>query len=101
MSHALTPIGHVFSTEERVVSSVEELVGAVGDSAVKTITVANDLSEVPAIRLAVGVTLRGVKNLQPKLRFAPDTDGVCFSTNNVVADRRSAGLGRSLCNLQR
>ena len=86
MSRALTPIGHVFSTEERVVSSVEELVGAVGDSAVKTITVANDLSEVPAIRLAVGVALRGVKNLQPKLRFVPDTDGVCFSTNNVVAD---------------
>jgi hypothetical protein len=86
MSRALTPIGHVFSTEERGVSSVEELLDAVRDSAVKTITVANDLSEVPAIRLAAGVALRGVKNLQPKLRFVPDTDGVCFSTNNVVAD---------------
>ena len=66
MSRALNRLGYVFSAEERVIGSVEELVDAVGDSAVKTITVANDLSEVPAIRLAVGGALRGLKNLDRK-----------------------------------
>jgi hypothetical protein len=86
MSRGFAPISSIFWGEEMVVSSAEELVEAAANPAVKTITVTIGLSEVPGIRLAPGVALRGLRKLRPALRFAPGVDGVRLSTNNAVAD---------------
>jgi hypothetical protein len=100
MSQGFAPLRYVSSGEEVVVRSVQELVDATDDPAVKTITVAIDLSEVPSIRLAPGVALRSGKNRRPALRFAPGADGVCLSTNNVIAglDLFVSNDRRAICN---
>jgi hypothetical protein len=86
MSQGFAPLRYVSSSEEVVVSSIQELVEATGDPAAKTITVANDMAEVPSIRLAPGAALHGERNLRPALHFVPGVDGICLSTNNVIAD---------------
>lgn len=73
---------------ERIVRTREEFLDATVDPTVTVITIANDLSELPKLRLAPGVQLRGAANLQPALRFVPGVDGISVSTDNLVA-----GLG--------
>jgi hypothetical protein len=86
MSQAIATVSSVASREVEVVNSVQELVDATANPAVKTIAVATDLSEVPDIRLAPGVGLCGQTNIRTALRFAEGIDGICLSSNNVVAD---------------
>jgi hypothetical protein len=86
MSQAVASISSVASGKVDVVNSVQELVDATGNPAVKTIAVATDLSEIPGIRLAPGVGLRSQTNFRAALRFAEGTDGICLSSDNVVAD---------------
>jgi len=69
--------------EERIVNSVQELIKATSDPAVETITIAENLSSVPEIRLSPGTTLRGRRDRIPVLRFAPG-NGVCLTTNNLL-----------------
>lgn len=71
---------------KRTVRTREELLEATSDSTVAVIAVANDLSELPGIRLAPGVHLRGAATLKPVLRFVPGIDGICVSSDNLVAD---------------
>jgi hypothetical protein len=86
----MTRTPHVLSSissgKKQVVASLADLVAAAGDSDVQTIVVAADLRDVPAIRLAPGATLLGSASERLSLRFVPDTDGVCLSTNNTIAN---------------
>jgi hypothetical protein len=69
--------------QEYVVNSVQELIKVASDSAVGTITIAQDLENVPEIRLSPRMTLRGHQNRKPVLRFL-DGNGVCLSSDNAV-----------------
>jgi len=69
--------------QEYVVNSVQELIKATSDRAVQTITIAQDLNDVPEIRLSPGMTLRGHRDRKPVLRFSGG-DGVCLSSDNAV-----------------
>lgn len=71
---------------ERTVGTREELLDATSDSTVAVITIANDLSELPAVRLTPGVQLRGAANLKPVLRFVPGINGICVTSDNLIAD---------------
>jgi hypothetical protein len=70
-------------SEGHVVSSVQDLIKATSDSAIQTITIAQDLSNVPEIRLSPGTTLRGHRDRTPVLRFA-EGNGVCLTSDNLV-----------------
>jgi hypothetical protein len=74
------------SGTEQVVNSVEELVRAISDPAVKTVFVGANLAGVPAIHLAPGKRLCSSENVRRTLQFSPGVDGVRLSTDNVVAD---------------
>src|SRR5580658_2275957 len=69
----------------RNVSSVSELFAALRDGEVKVITVSEDLSDVPSLRLAPGQTLRGGKEA-PTIRFRVGQDGVQLSSDNQVSE---------------
>jgi hypothetical protein len=69
--------------EDHVVSSVQDLVKATSDPAVQTITIAQDLGNVPEIRLSSGTTLRGHRDRTPVLRFA-ESNGVCLTSDNLI-----------------
>jgi hypothetical protein len=86
MSQAIATISTVGSGRKQVVCTGQELLDAADNPAVKKIVVAMDLSEVPGIRLAPGVGLRGQTSARPTLRFAQGVDGICLSSDNVVAD---------------
>jgi hypothetical protein len=72
--------------KEWVVDSVPELVQALADNTVKTITIAQDLAEVPAMRLAPGTALRGRPGSRSVLRFVEQAEGLCLSSNNLVSN---------------
>jgi hypothetical protein len=69
--------------DERIVNSVQELIEAASDRSVQIITIAQDLDNVPEIRLSPGATLRGHHSRTPVLRFA-EGDGVCLTTDNLI-----------------
>jgi len=71
---------------ESVVTSVEELVRATSDPAVQTITIAQDLSDVPEIRLSSNQTLRSGRDRAVVLRFVQGRHGLCLTSDNVVAN---------------
>jgi hypothetical protein len=71
---------------ESVVSSLEQLVAATSDPAVQTITVAQDLFDVPEIQLSPNKTLRGRPDHPSVLKFAAGAHGVCLTSDNVLAD---------------
>jgi hypothetical protein len=71
--------------KEFVVTSVEELVRAVSDPAVQTITIEQDLSDVPEIHLSSNKILRGRSDRVSVLKFAPGVSGVCLNSDNVLA----------------
>jgi hypothetical protein len=71
---------------ESVVTSLEELVTASSDPAVQTITVAQDLSDVPEIHLSCNKTLRGRPDGASVLKFAAGVHGVCLASDNVLAN---------------
>jgi hypothetical protein len=71
------------TSEEHVVNSIQELIKATSDPAIQTITIAQDLSNVPEIRLSPGTTLRGHRDRTPVLRFA-EGNGVCLTSDNLV-----------------
>jgi hypothetical protein len=70
-------------SEEHVVNSVQDLIKATSDPAIQTITIAQDLSNVPELRLSPGTTLRGHRDRTPILRFA-EGNGVCLTSGNLV-----------------
>jgi hypothetical protein len=72
--------------KEQVVNSLTELLQAVADPTVKTITVAQDLAGVPEIRLSPSTTLRGRPGHRSVLRFAEGVQGLCLSSDNFVAN---------------
>jgi hypothetical protein len=69
--------------DERIVNSVQELIKAASDRSVQMITIAQDLNNVPEIKLSPGATLRGHGGRTPVLRFA-NGDGVCLTTDNLI-----------------
>jgi len=70
-------------SEEHVVDSVQDLIKATSDPAIQTIRIAQDLSNVPEIRLSPGTTLRGYRDRTPVLRFA-ESNGVCLTSDSLV-----------------
>jgi hypothetical protein len=79
---------------ERNVASVDELVAAVRDAQVKTITVTKDLTDVPSLRLSPGQSLRGREGM-PAIQFCAGQEGLELSSDNEVS-----GL-RLVCDVQR
>jgi hypothetical protein len=71
---------------ESVVTSLEQLVAATSDPAVQTITIAQDLFDVPEIHLSSNKMLRGRPERSPILQFAAGADGVCLTSDNTLAD---------------
>jgi hypothetical protein len=69
--------------QECIVNSVQELIKATSDSAVRTITIAQDLNDVPEIRLSPGMSLRGRCDRRPVLQFL-EGNGVCLSSDGAV-----------------
>jgi hypothetical protein len=76
-------------SQERLVSSVDELLAAAGDAQVKTITVTHDVAAVPSLRLAPGQLLRGGQPT-PTLQFLAGQDGLELSSDNTVSGLRLA-----------
>jgi hypothetical protein len=72
--------------KEFVVNSVEELVRAASDPAVQTITIAQDLTDVPEVHLSPNKTLRGRPDRASVLKFAAGANGVCLTSDNVLAN---------------
>lgn len=68
------------------VSSVQELLTAVGDPEMRTIKVAANLEEVPSFRLAPSQVLCGPRNSNLHLSFSAGVDGLCVSTDNSIRD---------------
>jgi hypothetical protein len=79
-------VNNIGTGKKAVVSSVADLMDAASDPYVQTIVVAADLRDVPSVRLAPGKTLLGSAGDRSSLRFAQNTDGICLSTNNTVAN---------------
>jgi hypothetical protein len=69
--------------DERIVNSAQELIKAASDRSVQIITIAQDLNNVPELRLSPGATLRGHGGRTPVLRFA-EGNGVCLTTDNLI-----------------
>jgi len=86
MTQTPHPLSSISSGKKQVIASVADLAAAAGDPDIQTIIVTGDLRDVPAIRLAPGTTLLGSASERPSLRFVPDTDGLCLSMNNTVAN---------------
>jgi hypothetical protein len=84
MSQSTATISVVGPGKELVVSSAAELLEAAHDPMVSTIVVAGNLNDVSSVRLAPGVTLRAQGNVRTAIRFAPEIDGICLSSNNLV-----------------
>jgi len=70
--------------QEQVVNSVNELIKAAADPEIYTITVAQDLTGVPQIRLSPNKTLRGPRSHRAVLQFADGADGICLTCDNLV-----------------
>jgi hypothetical protein len=87
-STIFTPVepGAAGSRKQMVVSSNEELLDSVRDPTVSAIVVAGDLHNVSSVRLAPGVSLRAQANVRPAIRFAPDVDGICVTSDNAIED---------------
>jgi hypothetical protein len=73
--------------QERNVSSVDELLAAVRDAQVKTITVTADLEDVPLLRLSPGQALRG-REEKPTIQFRGGQEGLELSSDNEVSGLR-------------
>jgi hypothetical protein len=69
----------------RPVSSIAELLAAIGDPNVRDIVVTADISEVPMLRLAPTQRLLG-QHAGLAIAFQPGVDGLQLSTDNRVAD---------------
>ncbi len=69
------------------VSTVEDLVAAVNDPAVRHVEVAEEITGTPSIRLAPGVGLAGA-GPGAAVVFAPGVDGVRLSSDNELASIR-------------
>ena len=69
----------------RTVATPSELVDAVADPTVPIIEVAGELTGLPSLKLLDGQALRGSSGVA-KLQFAPGSDGLEVSADNVVAD---------------
>ncbi len=95
-------------TQGLTVTTAQELLDAIGNTATGEINVAGDLAGLPVLRLSPGVSLRG-DGASSILRFVTGSDGIQLSADNTVrdltivadADRRAvfndtgqAGLGR-------
>jgi hypothetical protein len=72
--------------KERIVDSVPELLRALADDTAKTITIAQDLDEVPTIRLSPDTALRGRPGSRSVLRFTGQAHGLCLSANNLISN---------------
>lgn len=74
------------SNSEKTISTVEALVAATGDEAVRHIIISGAIDNLPTIRLRPGQTLQG-SGRDALLRFA-DNDGVELSSNNRISNIR-------------
>ena len=77
----------MIAMQERNVSSTEALMAAIGDADVKTITVIQDLTDVPSLHLAAGQVLRGGER-HLTIRFRAGEDGVQLLSDNTVCGLR-------------
>ena len=68
------------------VTSVQELLAAVADPEMRTISIAANLTDVPSLRLAPSQVLCGPRNTDLHLYFSVGVDGLCVSTDNSVRD---------------
>jgi hypothetical protein len=71
----------------KTVSTVDDLVGATADAAVRRIVVDGEISGAPSLRLAPGQQLAGKRD-GATVTFAVGTDGVQLSRDNEVARLR-------------
>jgi hypothetical protein len=71
---------------ESAVASVQALIQAISDPTVQTITITQDLSDVPEIHLSSNKTLRGRPDRASVLKFAQGVHGVCLTSDNVLAN---------------
>ena len=69
------------------VSSVQELLTAVGDPEMRTIKVAANLKEVPSFRLAPSQVLCGPRDSDLHLYFSAGVDGLCLSREACDKER--------------
>jgi hypothetical protein len=70
---------------ERLVATVDELVGATRSASTRQIIVTKSLHDVPAILLSAGQRLRG-KGDRITLTFAGETDGIRLSSDNHLSN---------------
>jgi hypothetical protein len=71
---------------ESVVNSAEELIRAMHDPSVQTITVAQNLTGVPEIHLPPNKIIRGRPDRPSVLQFMKGTNGLCLTSNNSVSN---------------
>ena len=74
-------------TSRSVVSTVDELLAAVGKADAKRIVIQGHLANVQGFSLSPGQVLEG-KDQQAAITFAPDQDGLRLSTDNSVCNLR-------------
>ena len=74
-----------FGDKPITVTTVEQLLKAVGDPTVTTIVVDGFLAEVPAFRLLPGQAILGTSPEASGLRFLNDADGIELSSDNSVS----------------
>jgi hypothetical protein len=67
----------------RKISTVAQLLEAVGDDSVQTIEVERNLHEVPTVKLAKGQSLAGA-DYSVTLCFARGSDGIMLCTDNTI-----------------
>ena len=71
------------NTDEKIATTVDELVALTKDASVRWIVVRSDLVKAPSVRLSPGQSLRGEGD-RTGITFADDTDGLQLSSDNRV-----------------
>ena len=75
------------NTQEKSVTTVEELVAATKDTGIHHIVVRSSLANAPSVRLAPGQSLRGEGD-HAQISFAAETDGLQVSSDNRIQNIR-------------
>jgi hypothetical protein len=68
---------------ERIVATVPELLAAVRDKTIRSVVIANSLTDLPGFALAPGQRIRGASR-EITLTFADGVDGICVCFDNRV-----------------
>jgi len=79
--------GHCMNSQEKSVTTVDELAATTKDNGVHHIVVRGSLTNAPSIRLAPDQSLRGGRE-HSSITFAVGADGLQLSSNNRLHDLR-------------